>query len=115
MDSEKIAQTLVELRGARPRAEVATALGVSVSALAMYETGARIPAMKQSVKSRSITRKPWKRFFTLKNVTISDKRVSTLDTTPREGKPMTIQITGDAKRNRRPCTRNTRAADAYRK
>ena len=42
MDSEKIAQTLVELRGARPRAEVATALGVSVSALAMYETGARI-------------------------------------------------------------------------
>ena len=36
MDSEKIAQTLVELRGARPRAEVATAL-------AMYETGARIP------------------------------------------------------------------------
>ena len=43
MDSEKIAQTLVELRGARPRAEVATALGVSVSALAMYETGARIP------------------------------------------------------------------------
>lgn len=43
MDSEKIAQTLVELRGARPRSEVATALGVSVSALAMYETGARIP------------------------------------------------------------------------
>ena len=43
MDSEKIAQTLVELRGARPRAEVATALGVSVSALAMYETGDRIP------------------------------------------------------------------------
>lgn len=43
MDSEKIAQTLVELRGARPRAEVATALGVSVSALAMYETGTRIP------------------------------------------------------------------------
>ena len=43
MDSEKIAQSLVELRGARPRAEVATALGVSVSALAMYETGARIP------------------------------------------------------------------------
>lgn len=43
MDSEKIAQTLVELRGDRPRTEVASALGVSVSALAMYETGARIP------------------------------------------------------------------------
>ena len=43
MDSEKIAQTLVELRGARPRAEVAIALGISVSALGMYETGARLP------------------------------------------------------------------------
>ncbi len=43
MDSEKIAQTLVKLRGARPRAEVAIALGISVSALGMYETGARIP------------------------------------------------------------------------
>lgn len=43
MDSEKIAKTLIELRGERPRSEVATALGVSVSALAMYETGARIP------------------------------------------------------------------------
>ena len=43
MDSEKIAQTLVKLRGARPRVEVAIALGISVSALGMYETGARIP------------------------------------------------------------------------
>ena len=43
MDSEKIAQTLVKLRGAPPRAEVAIALGISVSALGMYETGARIP------------------------------------------------------------------------
>ena len=43
MDSEKIAQTLVKLRGDRPRAEVAIALGISVSALGMYETGARIP------------------------------------------------------------------------
>ena len=43
MDSEKIAQTLVKLRGARPRAQVAIALGISVSALGMYETGARIP------------------------------------------------------------------------
>lgn len=30
--------------------------------------------MKQSVKSRSITRKPWRRFFTPKNITISDKQ-----------------------------------------
>lgn len=43
MDSEKIAQTLIALRGDKSRAEVAAALGISVSALAMYETGARIP------------------------------------------------------------------------
>ena len=43
MDSEKIAQKLVELRGEQSRAAVAQAIGVSVSALAMYETGARIP------------------------------------------------------------------------
>ena len=43
MDSEKIAQVLIDLRGTRSRAEVAEAIGVSVSALSMYETGARIP------------------------------------------------------------------------
>lgn len=43
MDSEKIAHTLLTLRGERSRAEVAPAIGVSISALAMYETGARIP------------------------------------------------------------------------
>ena len=43
MDSEKIAQKLITLRGEVSRTEVAQAIGVSVSALAMYETGARIP------------------------------------------------------------------------
>ena len=43
MDSEKIAARLVALRGKKERAEVADALNLSLSALAMYESGARIP------------------------------------------------------------------------
>ena len=43
MDSEKIARRLVALRGKESRESVAKAIGVSVSALAMYETRARIP------------------------------------------------------------------------
>ncbi len=40
---ENIAKKLVQLRGNRSREEVAKALGVSISAIAMYENGERIP------------------------------------------------------------------------
>lgn len=43
MCNEQIAKKLVELRGERSQSEVATAVGVSVSAIAMYESGQRIP------------------------------------------------------------------------
>lgn len=43
MDSMKIAKKLIELRGNKSREEVAKACGISVSALAMYEQGQRIP------------------------------------------------------------------------
>ncbi|EMI10402.1 MAG: helix-turn-helix transcriptional regulator [Anoxybacillus ayderensis] len=43
MNKEKIAETLVNLRGNRSREEVAKSLGISVSALQMYENGQRIP------------------------------------------------------------------------
>ena len=43
MNKEKIARTLVELRGEKRREIVASALGISVSALSMYEIGERIP------------------------------------------------------------------------
>ena len=43
MDSEKIAARLIALRGKESRESVAKAVGVSVSAMAMYETGASIP------------------------------------------------------------------------
>ena len=50
MDSEKIARILIDLRGSRTREEVASALGLSVSAIAMYETGARIPRDETKIK-----------------------------------------------------------------
>lgn len=43
MDKAVIAKKLLELRGNKTREEVAFSLGISVSALTMYETGKRIP------------------------------------------------------------------------
>ncbi len=43
MNTAKITQRLVKLRGDKSRQEVANAVGISVSALSMYENGERIP------------------------------------------------------------------------
>ena len=43
MDAKKIAKRLIDLRGDRSQEEVAAAVNISRSALAMYETGERIP------------------------------------------------------------------------
>ena len=43
MKKTEIAEKLRELRGTKSREEVACATGISVSALTMYETAARIP------------------------------------------------------------------------
>ena len=43
MNANRIGEKLIELRGDRTQIEVASAVGISVSALAMYETGRRIP------------------------------------------------------------------------
>lgn len=43
MDNNKIASTLIRLRGNKTREEVAKANSISVSALIMYETGQRVP------------------------------------------------------------------------
>jgi putative transcriptional regulator len=43
LNKEKIAKILVTLRGDRSREEVAKALGISVSALQMYENARRVP------------------------------------------------------------------------
>lgn len=43
MSATNIAEKLVELRGEKTREEVAKAVGVSLSAIQMYENGMRIP------------------------------------------------------------------------
>ena len=43
LDYNAMAEKLVELRGDRTQEEVASALNISKSALAMYETGKRVP------------------------------------------------------------------------
>ena len=50
MDADKIAARLVALRGQLSREQVAKDLNISVSAIAMYETGARIP--RDEIKKR---------------------------------------------------------------
>jgi len=50
MQTETVAKKLRELRQNKRREEVANALNISVSALAMYESGARIP--KDDIKIR---------------------------------------------------------------
>jgi len=46
----KTSKRLIVARGSRTREEVAAALGISVSAIAMYETGRRIP--RDSIKQK---------------------------------------------------------------
>lgn len=50
LDNEEMARKLRTLRGNRPQQEVASAVGISVSALSMYEQGERIP--RDDVKLR---------------------------------------------------------------
>lgn len=50
MDAEKIANSLIELRGKKSREEVASAIGISTSALAMYENAMRIPRDETKIK-----------------------------------------------------------------
>ena len=50
MDRKQIAEKLVELRGEKTQAEVAENVGISLSTLAMYETGKRIPRDKIKIR-----------------------------------------------------------------
>lgn len=43
MNKEKIAENLIMLRGDMSREYVAESVGISLSALTMYETGKRVP------------------------------------------------------------------------
>ncbi len=50
MDTKIMAEKLRKLRGNRSRQEVADACGISVSALAMYEAGERVPRDEIKIK-----------------------------------------------------------------
>lgn len=50
MDKQKIAEKLRELRGDRPLREVADAIGTTVMAVSLYESGQRIPKDEIKVK-----------------------------------------------------------------
>ena len=76
MDSEKIARILVDLRGDKSRAEVAAALNLSVSAVAMYENGDRIPRDETKLKIAEYYEKSVEEIFIPKNVTKSDNKAS---------------------------------------
>ena len=43
LNREKVAKKLVKLRGERSQEEVAKSVGISASALSMYENGERVP------------------------------------------------------------------------
>ncbi|GIN35131.1 helix-turn-helix transcriptional regulator [Bacillus licheniformis] len=63
MDKELIAQRLITLRAKRSRNQVANDLGISVSALQMYETGHRIPRDEIKVKLASYYNKTVQEIF----------------------------------------------------
>ena len=50
MNAKKIGKRLVALRGDKTQSKVANDIGISVSALAMYESGTRIP--RDNIKIR---------------------------------------------------------------
>lgn len=50
LDTKQIGKRLVALRGNRTQAEVAEAVGASVSAICMYENGERMPRDEMKVK-----------------------------------------------------------------
>ena len=50
VDSKEIGRRLAKLRGTEPRENVAFAVGVSLSAMSMYENGERVPRDSIKVK-----------------------------------------------------------------
>ncbi|MCY9434196.1 helix-turn-helix transcriptional regulator [Bacillus haynesii] len=63
MDKQLIAQRLVILRAEKPRTQVANDLGISVSALQMYENGHRIPRDEIKVRLASYYNKTVQEIF----------------------------------------------------
>jgi DNA-binding XRE family transcriptional regulator len=63
MSNAELGRKLRELRGDRPRSEVAKAIGVTVSALSMYENGRRVPRDQIKVKFSEYFQRPVQEIF----------------------------------------------------
>lgn len=58
MDAHAIGKKLVELRGEKTQEEVAKSIGISTSALSMYECGERIPRDNIKLRIAAYYRRP---------------------------------------------------------
>lgn len=58
MNAKEIGKRLVELRGIKTQEEVAKAVGVSISAMSMYENGERIPRDPIKIRIAKYYNKP---------------------------------------------------------
>ena len=67
-----VAERLIIARGKKKREDVAKAVGVSVSAIAMYENGDRVPRDEIKVRLADYYKKSVQELFLMQNVTISD-------------------------------------------
>lgn len=63
MNPKDIGMKLTELRGTRTQEEVAKAVGISSSALSMYENGERIPRDNIKIRLADYYKKPIHKIF----------------------------------------------------
>lgn len=63
MNKIKIAKKLIKLRGERPKDEVAKSLGISTSAIQMYEKGERVPKDEIKIKIANYYQKTVQEIF----------------------------------------------------
>ncbi|MDY5988281.1 MAG: helix-turn-helix transcriptional regulator [Coprococcus catus] len=63
VSAKEIGERLLKLRGERTREEVANAIGVSLSAVSMYENGDRIPRDAIKIKIASFYQKSVQEIF----------------------------------------------------
>lgn len=63
ISAKEIGERLLKLRGERTREEVSNAIGVSLSAVSMYENGDRIPRDAIKIKIASFYQKSVQEIF----------------------------------------------------
>jgi len=63
MNTEKISEKLIELRGRKRQKEIADAVGISQSTYAMYEQGKRIPSDEIKIRLATYFQKTVQEIF----------------------------------------------------